>query len=226
MRKNLTILIVCFMFSTFFCGCKGKKVVVMSLKGSSSTSSNIHTAVDVCSREYGIPLTEGQNWIKESGDGVAGNGDAERIRNKINDLVSWNGGDKSNLSLLVVGKSAGGVLAWNTFKRHYGDIDDFRRISLVLVDPHGAVWDDGQSGPYSDDQDLWWPDTWSHDTDFFRVYNVYQREEGLTGASFPGSRVYEDIQITEEGISHSNIPDNSITRELITDALTFAHIGN
>jgi hypothetical protein len=224
MRHKLTISIICLIITTLLCGCKSKRTVVISLGGSSST--DIHTVVEECAREYGYPLVLDENWLQDKGDGVAGNSDAERIRDEINTLTSGNGGDKSNLALLVVGKSAGGVLAWNTFKRHYGDIDDFHRFALVMVDPHGSVWDDGERGPYCDRQNLWWPDDWSSDSDIFRVYNIYQHEEGFTGANFPDNRVFRNIQISESGISHNNIPGHEDTRELITEALNFVFSGS
>jgi len=196
-------------------------VLVITIGGSSST--DIHNVVDECTETFGYHLKLDKNWLKDKGDWLAGDGDAKRIRNKINTLVSKNGGDKSKLSLLVVGKSAGGVLAWNTFKRHYGDIDDFNRAALVMVDPHGAVNNDGKSGAYQNDQDLWWPSNWSSDTNVLRVYNIWQEVGIPTGASFPDSRVYKNIKISESGISHGNIPSHAKTRELITEALTFAY---
>ncbi len=172
---RVKIIIILALCSIVLASCPAKRVVVISLGGSSST--DIHTVVEECAREYGYILTLDENWLRDEGDGVASRGDAERIRDSINTLVSRNGGDKSNLSLLVVGKSAGGVLAWNTFKRHYGDIDDFHRAALVMVDPHGSVTFDGEWGTYCARQNLWWPGDWSSDTDVFRVYNIYQHKD-------------------------------------------------
>ena len=63
---------------------------------------------------------------------------------------------RAGLSLLVAGKSGGGVLAWNTFKRNFGShIAAFHRVALVMVDPHISVWEDDRVGTYSDDQNLW-----------------------------------------------------------------------
>jgi pimeloyl-ACP methyl ester carboxylesterase len=224
MRHKLAIFIICFVITIFLGGCKTEKTVVISLGESSST--DIHIVVDECAREYGYTLVFNENWLQDKVDGVAGNSDAERIRDEINTLTSSNGGKKSNLALLVVGKSAGGVLAWNTFKQHYGDLDDFRRAALVLVDPHGSVRDDGERGPYGDRQNLWWPDDWSSDNDIFRVYNIYQHEEGFAGANFPDRRVFRNIQISESGISHDNIPGHETTRKLITEALKFTFSGS
>jgi len=194
-------------------------VLVISLRG--VLWEDIHNVVDECTEKCGYKLKLDKNWLKDKGDMLASDGDAKRIRNKINILVSKNGGNKSKLSLLVVGKSAGGVLAWNTFKRHYGDIDDFNRAALVMVDPHGAVDNDGKFGAYQNDQDLWWPSNWSSDTNFLRVYNIWQEKGIPTGASFPDSRVYKNIKISESGISHRNISGHAQTRKLIKEAFIF-----
>lgn len=198
-------------------------VVAVSLGGSSST--DIHGIVAAIAREEGNALVEGRNWVKDKGDWVAGNSDARRIRNHINNLASRNGGNKSNLSLLVVGKSAGGVLAWNTFKRHYGDLDDFARVTLVLVDPHGSVWGDGRWGPYSKRQDLWWPSSWTMNTDLLRVYDIYQYRDWPWGASFPDRRVYRNIYVNDGRVTHDNIPGHQRTRDLIRAAMDFAILG-
>jgi hypothetical protein len=200
---------------------------VVSLSGASaSTSWDFHNVVQQCATAHGYPLTLGSNWTQDKGDTVAGNGDAARIRDAINTLVSRQGGNKRALSLLVTGKSAGGVLAWNTFKRHFGSqIDDFHRVALVMVDPHGSVWDDGRGGAYRDDQDLWWPGNWSSDRNLLRVYNIYQQREGLTGANFPDRRVYRNIRLSGGNVNHDNIIYHDRTRELITEALSFALSG-
>lgn len=220
MRLRLIIVALCCVALT---SCNTKRVIYITIGGSSST--DIHDVVKECAEGYGLPLIEDENWKEDEGDGLSGNYDARRVRNKINDLVSRNGGDKSNLSLLVVGKSAGGVLAWNTFKRHYSDIDDFHRIALVLVDPHGAVRDDERGGPYTDHRNLWWPDDWSEDQDALRVYHIYQHEDWPYGADFPDSRVFESVQLSGSGIDHDEITGHSRTRELITEAMEFTFVG-
>ena len=172
-----------------------RTTIVVSLGGASST--DVHDVVEQCAEAYGYPLTPGVNWSRSRGDTRADNDDAARIRDKINVLTSRNGGDKRLLSLLVVGKSAGGVLAWNTFKRHFTrQISSFHRAALVMVDPHGSVWDDGRVGPYCDSQDLWWSSDWPSNPDTFRVYNIFQHRDTLTGADFPiaGFTVMSDYQ--------------------------------
>ena len=113
----------------------------------------------------------GANWWQGSGDGVAGDRDAEKVLEQIQRLIGMNGNDRSRQALLLMGKSAGGVLAWNTVKRHHGHLH-FGRVALVLIDPHGAVRNDERGGAYKDTQALWWPSSWSRNAKSFRVYNV------------------------------------------------------
>ncbi len=197
------------------------RIIVGSVGGASDRE--IHDVVSVESILFGYPLEDGVNYLQYNAAiiAIARRREARKLRNKINALVSRNGRDKSNLSLLLVGKSAGAIQIWNLFKRHYGDFDDFHRVALVLIDPHGAAYDDGEFGAYKDSQDLWWPSNWSSDRDFFRVYNIYQRRNGPTGASFPDHRVVQNVQISESGISHTNIPEHPQTRAIIQSAFNF-----
>jgi hypothetical protein len=211
---------------------RAKDVIVVSIHGSSSSSVNIHSAVRNVLATAGYTLHEGENWTKTDGPGIISDSETEDLRDIIDSLATRNGGDKSNLALLVVGKSAGGVLAWNTFRLYFDEIDEFYRIALVMVDPHGSVNGDGVGGSYRDRQDLWWPGDWSSNIDHLRVYNIYQHQRSvstdsgrlinLTGASFPDHRVYENIQLSTLGVNHSNIPDQPRTHELIREAFEFA----
>jgi hypothetical protein len=204
-----------------------RTTIVVSLSGASvCTSWDFHDVVRRCALALSYSLNIGENWTRDKGDTVAGNGDADRIKDTINSLASSNGGDKRRLSLVVAGKSAGGVLAWNTFKRNFGShIGAFHRVALVMVDPHGSVYDDDRRGTYCDDQDLWWPGNWSSDQNRFRVYHIYQQRDGLTGADFPDRRVYRKIRLAGSNVNHDNIIYHIRTRALITEALSFALSG-
>jgi pimeloyl-ACP methyl ester carboxylesterase len=223
---RLTMIITLALCSIVLASCNHlRPVMVVSLSGSSSDT--LHTIVEECATEYGYtaiyPLILDYNWSQDRGDLPVRDHHTEPIRNNINTLVARNCGDKSDLSLLVVGYSAGGVLAWNTFRRHYDDIDDFHRVALVLVEPHGSVRDDPVRGIYSEHNDLWWPGGWSTNPDFFKVYNIYQHESFLTGASFP--RAYQNIRLSGDSIDHDRIERHRRTRCLIIEALNFAFMG-
>jgi hypothetical protein len=138
------------------------------------------------------------------------------------------GREKSSLSIMLVGKSAGAILIWNGLRLGYDYFRGFHRVAVVLIDPHGSVVGDGECGSYNCGQPLTWPGNWSTDTDFLRVYNVYQQlypgaGGGLTGADFPDSRVYSNIKLYDSWLNHTNIPMHRISRRMIRCALDFVN---
>jgi hypothetical protein len=217
--------------------CYAYKIIVVSSGG--AEWKDVHDVVKEEATSFGYSLREGDTYTTQDpgpwysflivGEEIpiASEWQAEELRTKVNALVTRNGGDKSNLSLILVGKSAGGILIWNTVRLLYNDFDDFHRLALVLIDPHGAAYGDGKVGPYCDIQDLWWPSDWSSDRDVLRVYNIYQQESGvgmshLTGASFPDPRVVENKHLEGPDINHENITKHQKTHDLIQEAFIFA----
>lgn len=215
--KRLFFLVLCFMAA--YSLCHAKDIIVVSVKGASQKT--IHEVVHDESRKFGYHLREGFNYLKYETSLYVDSVQALHLRDKIISLARRDGRVISNLSLLLVGKSLGAIRVWNLLRLHYDSLDDFHRIALVLVDPHGAAADDGNSGAYKDSQDLWWPDNWSSDSDFFRVYHIYQHETGTTGANFPDSRVHWSRQLSGTGICHSSITGHQSTRLMIRSALSF-----
>ena len=219
--------------------------IVVSVSGASD--DEIHGVVEEEVNDYGYrlgPLEHelgpdfnefmvryGNNYVQMRSFRIAEQGplSALAMKNAIEKLLDsdpMKRREKSNLSLLLVGKSAGSILIWNAMRLHYDFINDFHRVAAVLIDPHGAALGDGEFGSYNVDQDLWWPNNWSSDHDFFRVYHVYQKLHpgaggGLTGANFPDTRVYRSVQLTDPGTDHTNIPKHTTSRGMIRDALNF-----
>lgn len=226
-------------------------VVVASMGGaySSDIDSVVHESV---SQHEGFTLRDGENWLHDrGGEKIICSSDSENLRNRIAEAALRNENPKA---VFIVGKSSGGMLAWNTLRLYYASHFRhwFQRCALVLVDPHGAVTGDGRFGPYCDSKDLWWPPGWPTDRSVFRVYNIFQQQHSgvvsdfvgavlsshvstadtLTGASFGDARVCENIRLTEEhvslsrrGLHHMNITHNSRTRQLIRRAFSFARAG-
>lgn len=187
---------------------------------------------------FRVLIEYGNNWVRMNSFPIAIQGplSAAALTTSIERLLisgPMREIDKSSLSLLLIGKSAGAILIWNGLRLGYDYFRDFHRVAGVLIDPHGAVVGDGVWGPYEEDQDLSWPSNWSSDHDFFRIYNVYQREAGLNGANFPDSRVFYNRQIlpfeplfddrTDIRLNHTNIPMHRISRKIINCALDFVN---
>lgn len=201
-----------------------EQVVAISIGG--LLSDDIHPAVQVAANENGITLAPSV-WSRDVGGAVACAADSDRIKGEIGNLVQKNGGDKTKLALLVAGKSAGAVLAWDVFRRYYGDISGFQRMALVLVDAHGTVDGDALFGPYYVYQDLTWPDDWSTDEGVFRVYNIFQQEPGFhnpTGADLASYHVHENCQLGAE-TDHWNIVQSAATKTLLRNAFRFVETG-
>jgi len=186
--------------------------------------------------------SRGWHWSNWPG-GVAGlamrgtitHGDARRIRHEIRETLRPDDPQSPRRSLLLVGKSAGGISLWNTLRLHYAEIAGWVvRLALVLIDPHGAVRGDDEWGSYAAGQDLVWPANFSTDQSRFRVYNIFQQRfpglgGSLTGASFP--RTYTNVQLTdtrsidEGGLYHMNIMQHGKVHALIYSAYVFARKG-
>jgi hypothetical protein len=200
-------------------------VLVVTIGGYLYT--DIHGVVEGCLDELDYDLND-ENWYQQetAEDIVAGTEDAWSLLGNIKYHTKVVG-----QSLLIVGKSAGGVVAWQTLRLYWESLSIYRKVALVLVDPHGSAEDDGYAGPYYQYQDLWWPDCWSKNKNFFRVYHIFQQNDSPTGAAFPSSHVAESVNATDSlfevgvgtlvQVTHKNIPSHTSTKWLIGSAFEF-----
>lgn len=176
----------------------------------------------------GTPVQEPENWRTVRGGAYAYASDQEDLRDKINELIVFNEGS-TTMSLLVVGKSLGAILAWATFRNfpRTAFSDRFERTALVMVDPHGAAEGDANYESYNEEDDLYWPASFPTDQSEFRLYHVFQQKTGkITGASFPDSRVCKSRDLTDDDeVSHSNIIEREETAALIREAFEFVYRG-
>jgi hypothetical protein len=219
MRSKLFVFVLVFIA---YSPCYAEPLIVGSVGGASDRE--IHSVVQEEARRYGYVLQEGVNYLQNNAARMAVGFPykARELRDKVNTLASKFREPKSNLSLLLVGKSSGAIQIWSALEEHYSHFDDFYRIALVLIDPHGASGVDDRTGSYKDSRDLWWPSHWPSNKDFFRVYHIYQQREGLTGANFPDRRVYRSVKLSKSGVNHTNIPMQPESRSMIRDAINFA----
>lgn len=89
-----------------------KETVCLSLGGSST--EDIHAVVKNIASEEGLMLNTDTNWKKDKGDAICSTNDAKRISNKLKDWPNMGNKSLKDYNLLIIGKSAGGVLAWNS----------------------------------------------------------------------------------------------------------------
>ena len=217
----------------------GRRVPVLVLPLGGAFSTDVEDAV-----YRAIPVNNGDIRLRSQGrlmgmplvgTGFITTADARRIRRRIEDQLRPYDRSSPDRALLLVGKSAGGISLWNTLRLHYREIAGWvQRCALVLIDPHGAAFRDGESGTYAAGQNLTWPPNWDTDTSRFRVYNIFQqRFPGLgghmTGASFP--RAFMNVQLTDTrsrrqgGLDHMNITQHPKVHNIIAAAYNFARTG-
>jgi hypothetical protein len=152
--------------------------------------------------------------------------------------------DRANLRLLLVGKSLGGANMYKFLELFSGELNDFKKVALVLVDAHepGEPGDEGHTGD-CDDYDfvcfsdceycLTWFNTYNDDFNYasqqesddskLRVFNIYQRNDNIKGYSFPNAysnNNLSNIDLNGEA-SHWNIANCEETRILIQDAIEY-----
>lgn len=138
------------------------------------------------------------------------------------------------LGLVIIGKSMGGAKTYKMVHDYHGHLDDYKRVSMVLIDAHegGAPGNQGISGKWYDYVHLANnTSSWSRDYDLsflmrhgnygskLRIYNTYQRDDGLKGYTF--TRAYRNIKQNFGYSGHSRITTTDSTKKLIGEALLY-----
>lgn len=217
----------------------GRQDLILVLPLGGAFSSDVERVVySVVSGRIGDILLRGQGrlmGVPLVGTGFITTADARRIRDRIRVELRPEDPNSPVRALLLVGKSAGGISLWNTLRLHYREIAKWvLRCALVLIDPHGAAFRDGERGTYAAGQKLTWPPNWDTDTSRFRVYNIFQQRfpgigGHMTGASFP--QAFMNVQLTDTrtrrqgGLYHMNITQHHSVRKVIAYAYNFARSG-
>lgn len=228
---------------------KVETILVVTVSGSSDME--IHSEIIRQADEVGYSLHTGPipvningavemqpgNWFLYKGGVYASDADQAELASAIQTLIDQNGGDRNKMSLLVVGKSLGAVLSWATLMNYEGIVfSGFRRVALVLIDPHGAARSDESNSAYRKGHPLYWPDSFPDNTGFFRLYHIFQQDDTPTGAAFlkPVSedrwvaeeRVCRSIDLSgREDIDHNEMVQQPESKAMIGEALRFVWYG-
>lgn len=165
-------------------------------------------------------------------------------RKKLHRLVEQNGGDPSNISLLIVGKSLGAAKMYRFLYKYYDELKPFARISVVLVDPH-EPFVPGDTGDTAEWYDFvyfkngkhrlkWWDDRWGDckaQTDphaKLRFHVAYQRNRWPRGYAMntpyksynlTGKRVRLDDSGEKKTPDHFSISSCEKTVDLLMTAI-------
>lgn len=179
------------------------------------SSTDIHTVASDAIDASGVECCRTQRL---RGSPVTTSRTIERISRGIESY--WHARTLRQRDFLLVGKSAGAVGAFyyaiNNASRL---LETYRRVAVVLVDAHGSVIGDCRLGPYCCHQNLEMPTG----IDGIRWYNIYQHRRPLTGAMIihaPEQDVI-NVQIADDDINHSNIPQHAHVRRAIHDAIHY-----
>lgn len=155
-----------------------------------------------------------------------------QTKSDIETMVSQSGYSKSELGLLVIGKSMGGAKTYKMIHDYQTTFDDFKKVHVVLIDAHEGPQpgNQGYSGKWYDyvhfdnntkyitrDYDLTYTSRYYNYGSKLRVYNTYQRDDLLEGYTFRKAYRNKKQSISRDG--HSKITNTATTVDLIEEAI-------
>ena len=216
------------------------RVVCLCVDGYAN-KMNIRKAVEDAYENSDITLDSGQmSYSKSKYMQVC------QYHPKVLNLIIKNGGNPSQLSLLLVGKSLGAVKLYRFAYQNASLLKSFARAAVVLVDAHEPVipGDEGGTGKWYDFVYFyggryrlrWWSRKWgphgnqSEAHAKMRFFVVYQRNEWPRGynmaspfkrVSLTGKKVKPHGQSTKEIASHWNIARCDKTVSVIEEAIAY-----
>jgi hypothetical protein len=202
---------------------------------------NVKKAVIEAFGWKGIALKTGQlKYSKSMAVGMT------EYRKKLRRLIAQNGGDPSQISLLIVGKSLGGAKMYRFLYKYYNELRSFVRVSVVLVDPHEPIvpGDNGDTAEWYDFVYFkngkyrlkWWEDRWGdckaqiEPQAKLRFHIAYQRNKWPRGYAM--NTPYRSYNLTGKKVrihnsSEKQIPDHfSISQCEKTVDLLMTAIGH
>lgn len=143
-------------------------------------------------------------WTRIRSVWISGTYDVGKTKNEIDKLVTASGKSRSNLLLLLVGKSLGGAKTYKMMYNYASSFDDFYRTAVVLIDSHEPIapgkygranrWYDyvmfrRNSSSWRKNYDLKWQSRWDSFGSKLAIYNTYQRKHWPQGYSFSAATV-------------------------------------
>lgn len=202
-----------------------KKLIVILWDGSGK-DGKIKTAFSDAWSDADCNLTYSKKYIDDRQKKPS------ETKNDINNLAAATGYSKSELGLLVIGKSMGGAKTYKMIHEYQTTFDDFKKVHVVLIDAHEGPQpgNQGYSGKWYDyvhfdnntkyktrDYDLTYTSRYTNYGSKLRVYNTYQRDDALEGYTFRKAYRNKKQSIRRDG--HSKITNTSTTVDLIEEAI-------
>ena len=196
-------------------------------------SEGIYGAVEEAAEREEVGLIENLNWTRALSNvwyfppGTPGEPELEDYEDDIDSMVYANLCEKSNINILLVGKSYGGAKLYLLLFELAAKLNDFRKVAVVFVDAH----DPHPFGPGSEDipnywfqyvvfsgsypsHNLMWHPWWQNtfglssasdqqrSTAQLRIYNLYQRDDRLTAEGYSFVSAYKNIDLSGQEVTH------------------------
>ena len=114
--------------------CYAQEIIVASVGGASDRE--IHDVVVEEARASGYELTLNNNYVKHNAATIAV-GWPHRIamfKDKIMRAAALRNEDRTNISLVLIGKSAGAMQIWAALDRYYDEFDDYGKLDTGVAE--------------------------------------------------------------------------------------------
>lgn len=179
-----------------------KQALIITAMDGASDSGNIFELAKAAAAYQSIVLEKGHNY-EEMDSSFTGFGvnEVDTGMHVINELAATFGTygiGKSDIKLVMVGKSLGAAKSYKMLYKFAYDINDFEKVAVVLVDAHcvppsdegdggwnNYVYFTGISGDYNSTYNMAWQERWtsafnssdaqSYANNKLRIYNIYSR---------------------------------------------------
>lgn len=121
----------------------------------------------------------------------------------------------SNSEIVIVTKSYGGIRLKKWMDKHYTTLRIYSKITIIMVDPHGAYVGDGKIGPYCKRQPLSFKRKMVGKN--MTLVSIRQENKYPTGAKFEliAGKDMHNIKIPNKKINHTNIVNSQAVRGVI-----------
>jgi len=179
-----------------------KQALIITAMDGASDSGNIFELAKAAAANQSIVLEKGHNYEEMdssfTGFGVDEVDTGMHIINELAATFETYGIGKSDIKLVMVGKSLGAAKSYKMLYKFAYDINDYEKVAVVLVDAHcvppsdegdggwnNYVYFTGSSGDYNSTYNMAWQERWtsafnssdaqSYANNKLRIYNIYSR---------------------------------------------------
>lgn len=180
---------------------------------------------------FSSAASSANGWSSYSGLFLQSGNSPSEVKSKIDAEVAAYGKPRSQLNLLIIGKSLGGAKTYKMSHTYHESFNDFNKVAMVLVDPHepGAPGDQGRADYWYDYVHFRRHSSWAGNYDLtftgnhanyfgkLGIYSTYQRSYWPRGYMFTTNAK----RLTRQYCDHTAIANSSTTISVIKDAIEY-----